>query len=402
VNARQNTYPDTDPQRIIPASGAAYVDAIRRALAAGRKVVDYGSKHHQGLGHAAPADGLFIPAPTGVIDHYVPDFTVRAAAGTTLFDLQKSLAPPGQFLPLDGADTMTVAELITHNVYGPLRLFGGTTRDLLLGLRFVDGLGEQLTVGGRTVKNVAGYDVTRLLVGSLNTLGLITEATLRTAAIPKQVTRVELRGLDPAPFASRITDMLVTDAAPSYLDWSVRPVGGGFDSVLHVGYLGSPEECDAHYLGLIAWLAAQSFGTEVKRDDVALTRDTADRAGRAAWRAGAPAVVKILVPPKAAGGALEQVVEFTRSAPDTRTDLLPVHGIIHVGGDWPVEAAQQIDAKVRSLIEPLGGMRVWVRRPANTTAIEPFAPAQPDWAMLRRVKKTLDPQDAFNPGRLWK
>src|SRR5207249_3161430 len=103
-----------------------------------------------------------------------------------------------------------IAEIIAHNVSGPLRLTHGTCRDLLLGLRYFDATGTLITVGGRTVKNVAGYDVTRLMVGSLNTLGLIADANLRTAAIPERINRIALHNVDPAALDPRVTPWLTS------------------------------------------------------------------------------------------------------------------------------------------------------------------------------------------------
>lgn len=391
---------------VIAPDAQAYRAAVAAALESSQPIADYGAAHHE-LGVAPPADHLQIIAPTGVIDHYVADMTVRVAGGTTLTQLQSALATQNQCLPIDGtpdsaSGDMTIAELIAHNVSGPLRLTHGSTRDLLLGLAFIDGAADLITVGGRTVKNVAGYDLTRLMVGSLNTLGLITEATLKTIAIPQQITTAALPLNNPAELDTRITAMLTSDAAPTYLDLQTTIQNGATQHTLHIGYADRPAACDVMFDALGAWLKPSGLQHEAPlRTDSSFADDTAARAERRAWRGQLPAVVKLITRPARTGELLNQLIDQLAklNLPPSVIDTLPAHGAIHLGANWSVDQARAADGAINAILQTFNGMRLWHKRPENDSAIDPFAPAQPDWALLAELKNTFDPHNIFNPGR---
>ena len=197
---------------------AALQELVRDCLSKLQPIVDYGVAH-TGLGHAPPTEHVRLVQHGGVIEHYERDLTVRAAAGATLASLQKALALKNQFIPIDADGDITLGEVINHNMYGPLRVSYGSIRDLLLGLRFIDGGGRDIGVGGRTVKNVAGYDVTRFMVGSLGELGIVYEATLRTYAIPKHTRTVQLLIENPATLDDCLAEWLLSEAAPAAIVW---------------------------------------------------------------------------------------------------------------------------------------------------------------------------------------
>ena len=122
------------------------------------------------------------------ITEYVPgDLTLTARAGTTLGEIREATAAHGQWLALDpsGSDDGTIGATIATASAGPLVTFFGAPRDLVLGVEFVTGAGVVARGGGRVVKNVAGFDLTRLLTGSWGTLGVITEVTVRLHARPE-------------------------------------------------------------------------------------------------------------------------------------------------------------------------------------------------------------------------
>ena len=112
-------------------SPEALVDLVRDCLEQQTPIVNYGVGHRD-LGNCPPAEHVKLIQRGGVIEHYQRDFTVRAAAGITIGELQKALAPTGQFAPVDADDDITLGEVIDHNVYGQLRVQYGAMRDLLL------------------------------------------------------------------------------------------------------------------------------------------------------------------------------------------------------------------------------------------------------------------------------
>ena len=122
----------------------------------------------------------------GIVEYVPGDLTLTARAGTTVAELDAETARHGQWCPLLpwGTDEGTIGATFATATNGPLSQALGAPRDLALGLEFVDGTGARVRAGGRVVKNVAGFDLTRLLVGSWGTLGAITEVSVRLRARP--------------------------------------------------------------------------------------------------------------------------------------------------------------------------------------------------------------------------
>src|SRR5436305_5851366 len=102
---------------------------------------------------------------SGQIEHHVADLTATFSADVTLAAAQAKLGEAGQWLPIDGGADETLGQLVERNSTGPLRLGYGAWRDLLLGAQFTNGRGELISAGGRSVKDVAGYDLTKFIVG---------------------------------------------------------------------------------------------------------------------------------------------------------------------------------------------------------------------------------------------
>jgi hypothetical protein len=131
--------------------------------------------------HRPPRGELVVP---GGIDLHERDMTATFAADVTLGEAQRRLQAIGQWLPVDGDPAAALGDLVSSNSTGPLRLGYGAWRDLLLGVQFTNGRGELITAGGRTVKNVAGYDLTKFMVGQRGVFGRIVTLTTRTYRRP--------------------------------------------------------------------------------------------------------------------------------------------------------------------------------------------------------------------------
>src|SRR3954453_3275574 len=128
--------------------------------------------------HYRPQRGpLVLP---GDADVHARDMTATFSAEMTLREAQRRLGEVGQWLPIDGGGEEPLGKLVEFNSTGPLRLGYGAWRDLLLGVQFSNGRGELVTAGGRTVKNVAGYDLTKFMVGSHGIFGRLETLTTRT------------------------------------------------------------------------------------------------------------------------------------------------------------------------------------------------------------------------------
>ncbi len=130
----------------------------------------------------APREPLVGP---GGVECHVRDMTATVSADTTLGDFQRELANHRQWLPIDGDSIQSIGTLVSCNSTGPLRLGYGAWRDLLLGVQFLNGRGQLITAGGKTVKNVAGYDLTKFMVGQRGIFGRLVTLTMRTYRQPQ-------------------------------------------------------------------------------------------------------------------------------------------------------------------------------------------------------------------------
>ena len=171
-----------------PADTDACAAALAESVRERRTLRVRGAATKDYLGELGPADGVLqTTALTGVVDHVPADLTVTVRAGTRFADLQAALRTAGQHVPLDPphADAATVGGIVAANSNGFGRLRYGGVRHLVIGTTTALTDGTVAHSGGRVVKNVAGYDLNKLLIGSLGTLGVITEMTLRVLPLPK-------------------------------------------------------------------------------------------------------------------------------------------------------------------------------------------------------------------------
>jgi glycolate oxidase FAD binding subunit len=158
-----------------------------------------------------------LAAHTGVVDYVPGDLTITVRAGTTLKEIEEITRAEGQWLPIDpfGSNDGTIGATIATGSFGPLAGSFGRMRDLVLGVEFITGHGKTARGGGRVVKNVAGFDLVRLITGSWGTLGVITEATLRLYSRPAQTITLALGAADSVTaLQQRISSVLQSPGIP--------------------------------------------------------------------------------------------------------------------------------------------------------------------------------------------
>ena len=166
-----------------------FSETIRKAVAEQTllRIRGSGSKDFYGL--VLIGDVLDARVLTGIVDYEPTELVITARAGTPLHEVEKALADSGQMLafepPYFGPDA-TFGGCIASGFSGPRRAATGAARDFVLGVRMVNGLGEDLHFGGQVMKNVAGYDLSRLLTGSFGTLGLLTEVSVKVLPLPRE------------------------------------------------------------------------------------------------------------------------------------------------------------------------------------------------------------------------
>jgi glycolate oxidase FAD binding subunit len=210
---------------------------------------------------------LFTKALTGVLDHVEGDLTVVVRAGTPLEALNRELADAGQFLPLDPPlpSRATIGGVLAMGEPGFRRRPGARPRDLLLGFEAILADGTKVKSGGRVVKNVAGYELSKLLVGSAGTLAVITRACLRLRAIPEEVLTLAL------PFRR------IADAAEAFRDLAREAVPPEVVALLN------PELSNEH--GLEGWTLVVRFEGFREETAAAKERSGGDELSNSIWGA---------------------------------------------------------------------------------------------------------------------
>jgi glycolate oxidase FAD binding subunit len=176
--------------------------AVRQAAADGRTLRLLGGGSKDFWGQSLTGEALDTRAYRGIVSYEPSELVVTARCGTPLAELEAALAEKGQCLAFEpphfGAGA-TVGGMVAAGLSGPARATAGAVRDYVLGARFINGLGEHLTFGGQVMKNVAGYDVSRLMAGSWGTLGLITEVSLKVLPVAPAEATLMIAGLAQGP-----------------------------------------------------------------------------------------------------------------------------------------------------------------------------------------------------------
>ena len=317
------------------------VEALAAAVAGADAVLPVGARTQWETGNP-PDAGVEVTAPAGVTRYEPDDLTVTVGAGTTFAELEAALAEHGQECPLDPRDrSATIGGVLACGLSGIRRLRHGPLRDHVLEVRFVTADGRLVKGGGPTVKNVTGYDIPRLFVGSFGTLGVMVQATLRCR--PRAASVRWVRTDDP-PDRFRPAAML----------WDGHHV--------HTRLEGAAADVDAESAGLSACEAPQL--------------PTGDHRGRISAPPGAVAAI---------GRALEAV-------PGTRWCAELGVGTVHVAGD---DGA--VLAGARAVARAHDG---WLLREAGGHGLDGFGRALPNADLMRRVKDAFDPTGKLAPGRL--
>jgi glycolate oxidase subunit GlcD len=338
---------------------------------------------------------------TSIIDHDPPNQTVTVQAGISFQDLQEALRPDGQWLPLrpfPGKAT-TVGSVVALGACGPERLRYGAPRDLLLGLRFVSGTGRLISTGGKVVKNVAGYDLGRLLAGSAGTLGFLTELTLRVASLPDSCSLVEGRG-SLERITSAASELLGSTVEPAFV--SAEPLNGtdaekgpllaGRAWRLTVGLEGFGETVEAQTESVLsrlsrAGLEQEALGDyEIYEGPFAEAQERLDRS-LFLLRADLP---------------IDRVARFVEAA----AGAVRMEGLFVDLGCGRVRAgvsdiSEEAWERLCGLAESHEGYILLEKAPDPfRKAHDVYGRPRGDWKVMHRIKRALDPNRIFAPGRL--
>lgn len=346
---------------------AGFAECIRAAAAEKQPLRLCGGGTKDFYGEALQGDVLDTRAYAGIVAYEPTELVVTVRCGTPLAQLEAALRAEGQqlaFEPPHFGPEATVGGMVAAGLSGPRRMAAGAVRDFVLGARMLDGRGDDLSFGGQVMKNVAGYDISRPLAGSLGTLGLILEVSLKVLPLPvaELTLRLELPqdkalemlnhwGGKPLPIsASAWTDGNLTlrlSGAASAIEAARELIGGdSVDAARAQGFWqGIREQTDAF------------FGND-----------------KPLWRMSLPSVA----PPLAFPG--EQLIEW--------------------GGALRWLACKADARTIREAAAQVGGHATLFRAADKSAGV--FTPLAPALAKIHRnLKRAFDPAGIFNPGRMY-
>jgi glycolate oxidase FAD binding subunit len=390
-----------------PASVAELGDCVRAAASASQAIFPLGGATMLGQGLPPTKAGAAVSTTrlNQVLDYPARDMTVTVQAGITLARLGELLAAENQRLPIDvpNADRATLGGALAVNASGPRRYRLGTLRDYVIGISAVNDEGHEIKAGGRVVKNVAGYDLCKLYIGSFGTLGVISQVTLKLKPRPEDHALLTL-GCGAEAVGPLLDTLHRSRTRPACLELlnvaAARAVGALAESgwVVIVGYEDNREAVSWQVQQLIKEVAATQ-GTAVavlaEKSAAPLWSGLVDFATCSAARL----TFKANVLPSA-------VAAFCRQAAGLPDDLLiQAHagsGIVigHAAGDLTAERAAAMLKELLTAATAARGNLVVTNCPPPWKAALPVwgAPGGDAW-LMRRIKDAFDPRGLFNPGR---
>lgn len=315
----------------------------------------------------------------GVVDYDPPELVLTVGAGTPLAEIQALVAAEGQMLAFDPFDhgamlggeagNATIGGVIAAGIAGPGRLSGGAARDHLLGFEAVSGRGERFIAGAKVVKNVTGYDLSKLVTGSWGRLVALTQVTLKVLPAPRERRTLAVRGLDPGAAVARMAEALGSaaevSAAAHLPDWQGAAVTA---------------------------LRLDGFPPSIAARAAMLPDFTAITDSEALWDAVRHAA------PLPVGKPLWRVIVAPSRAPQLVAAMPGANWLFDWAGGL-IWLASDIDP--RPAAEAAGGHAMLVRAEAAMRAAVPAHHPQPAplAALEERVRRAFDPDGLFETGR---
>jgi len=339
---------------------------LHTAIKAGTPLEIRGGGSKRGLGRTPAGEPLEVADHAGIVNYQPKELVVTARCGTTLETLETTLAEQGQLLPFEPprlGPNATLGGTIACGLSGPARPYAGAARDLVLGVRILNGRGQVLRFGGEVMKNVAGYDLSRLMTGAYGTLGLLLEVSLKVMPIPEaQRTLVQEHPPDEA-----IQLMNAWAGAP------LPVTATGHDGErLYIRLAGAAEAVAQ---------AAKTIGGETLEDQEDFWRTRIREQGHNFFAGEAPL--------------------WRLSLPSAAAHLnLPGKQLIEWGGAQRWYRGEVTMSTIRATATAVGGQATLFRGGGRDGEVfQPLTP--PLMTIHRNLKRAFDPQGLLNPGRLF-
>ena len=387
-----------------PASVAELGDIVRRTAGKNGAIYPIGGQTQLDLGNPPTKPGIAVDMRglDQVIDFPARDMTVTVQAGITIAKLQALLAPENLQLPIDvpQPERATLGGVIVTNVSGPRRLGYGTLRDYVIGISAINDAGNEFKAGGRVVKNVAGYDLCKLLVGSLGTLGVITQVTLRLRPLPEETALISL-GVEAAELAGLLDQLHSSRTRPVCVDLLNQPAAQQAFAhaqlpppqspwALIVGFEGNATAVDWQVQQLVKELGtSHSLDARVSATARALWR------GLVEWKSLATPLFVFKV------NTLPSAVAWSCSA----YSAAPARHMIHAhAGSGIIYDLQFTVPEIKECAisdAPPESTTLVLKCPLEWKSVTGVWGNTPpaDIGLMRQVKNRFDPRRVFNPGR---
>ncbi len=340
----------------------ALLDQVRQALGNGTPLRIQGSNSKAFLGRDSAGEIIDTRVHRGIVSYDPTELVVSVRTGTPLAELQAVLDAAGQMLacepPSFGAGA-TLGGMLASGLSGPRRPWAGAVRDFVLGTRIISGTGQHLRFGGEVMKNVAGYDLSRLMAGSFGCLGLVTEVSLKVLPKPRQCLGLSL-------------EMPAERALAKLAEWGQQPLpisAACHDGRhLHLRLEGGEGSVTAAHDRLGGEPLDNAYWTQLNEQQLAFFDP-----GLPLWRLSVPHNTPALTLPG------EQLLDWGGAQRWLRSDA-------------PAE-------RIRSVASAVGGHASCYSHGLLDSPFQPLAPSLLHYH--QRLKAQLDPQGIFNPGRLY-
>jgi glycolate oxidase FAD binding subunit len=331
-----------------------------------------------------------------IIDYSPPDLTATVEAGMALSEFNSAAAIEGQWLPLDppGMRLATIGGVAACNSSGPFRLAYGTPRDYVIGLRVAHIDGSESKAGGRVVKNVAGYDMNKLYIGSFGTLAVITEVTLKLRPLPESIKTVAVTTRSRARLAYLAKHIRASDLQPASLfitKGHLDEPASGYGEMLLVRFAES-RQAVSHQLEAIEKMTGDEYRAAVlgEEQDSASWQKIADAGNHAGT------IIKVSVPVSKAIDFYERAAleDVSVAAVDVGT------GIIRIAFDMENARTRERITSLRSQASEIGGS-LFIERAAEGVRVEvdAWGDVGPTAQLMKTLKAKFDPLSLLNPGR---
>ena len=375
------------------------IDAVRQAGVDGRVLRLRGGGTKDFWGQSLTGQVLDTRAYRGIVSYEPSELVVTVRCGTPLAELEAALAEQGQclaFEPPHFGPAATVGGMVAAGLSGPARATAGAVRDFILGARFINGLGEHLTFGGQVMKNVAGYDVSRLMAGSWGTLGLITEVSLKVLPVPPAEATLMCAGLAQSTALDLLHHWggqpLPLNASAWVRDDTAQPVA----DYLFVRLRGAVAAVQSA-LGIMS-TDAQALGAQVQQmDNAEASQD---------WQASGEQALQFFTPPSADACLWRLSLPQTAPALDLPGLDHPSQYIEWQGAQRWLWAPASAAVALRELAHSVGGHATLFRASAAHADVDKAVGVNaPLEAVQQRIQQQLqkqfDPKGVFATGRLY-